>query len=140
MRRALFLSLFSIASSVGLVLAACGDSTFAPTNDADAASSNDAATDGGDGPDSGRVEGGAVGGDDGAPPPTTVKHVFVTSTTYDGKLAGSPGADAKCNLVAQGVSLPGTYHAWISTESIPAITNVKGNGPWYLKDGTTLVF
>lgn len=40
--------------------------------------------------------------------------MFVTSTTYDGDLGGSAGADAKCNARAAAAGLAGTYEAWIS--------------------------
>jgi len=41
--------------------------------------------------------------------------VFVTHESFDGNLGGVAGADAKCQLAADGASLPGTYMAWIAT-------------------------
>jgi alpha-tubulin suppressor-like RCC1 family protein len=46
------------------------------------------------------------------------KYVFVTSETYDGNLGGIDGANLKCQSLAEGAGLIGTYKAWLSNENI----------------------
>ncbi len=45
------------------------------------------------------------------------KLVFVTSATYDGDLGDLSGADDKCQGLASGAGLVGTFKAWISGSS-----------------------
>lgn len=67
---------------------------------------------------------------------TPWKTVFVTSQTYNGNLGGVSGADAKCQLLASGAGLSGTYKAWISTStSSPSITFNQSNDPYVLVNG-----
>lgn len=63
---------------------------------------------------------------------STAKRVFVSSATYYGALGGLGGADAKCNQLAQAASLPGTFVAWLSTDTTFAKDRVTGLGPWSL--------
>ena len=46
--------------------------------------------------------------------------VFVTSVSYRGDLGGLAGADMKCNQLAAGANLPGTYIAWLSGDNTNA--------------------
>ena len=80
-------------------------------------------------------------------PPTTRKRVFVTSTAYPGNLAsagqaadGLTGADNLCNLAAQASLKGGTWKAWLSSQSVSALTRLQDVGPWYqeLADGTVV--
>jgi len=62
--------------------------------------------------------------------------VFVTSTTYTGKLGGLSGADAKCQARADAAGLGGTWVAWLSDST----TNAKDRIPdtnvgYYRLDG-----
>lgn len=57
---------------------------------------------------------------------TTMKHFFVTATTYNGALGGIGGASAKCNIDAN--ALPGkTYHVVQNPDST---WNVNSIGLW----------
>jgi hypothetical protein len=65
------------------------------------------------------------------------KIVFVSSAKFTGNLGGVPGADAKCQQLAEAAGLPGTYKAWLSDKtSSPAATFTRWNGPYVLVDGT----
>jgi hypothetical protein len=74
--------------------------------------------------------------DAGRPPEPEPKplHVFVSSTTMTGNLGGVEGADARCNMLAQGAGLKGKYYAWLSTAGVNALDRTKGDGPWVLVD------
>jgi hypothetical protein len=48
------------------------------------------------------------------------KTVFVTSSTWGGNLGGVLGADAKCQSLADGAGLSGTYKAWLSSGAVSA--------------------
>ena len=65
------------------------------------------------------------------------KIVFVTSSKFTGNLGGVAGANAKCQQLAEGALLPGTYKAWLSDKtSSPATTFTRWNGLYVLVDGT----
>ena len=70
------------------------------------------------------------------------RHVFVTSTTYNGNLGGLSGADAKCRTAANSSSSiveNGTYLAWISDGSgSPSTRFTQSPGPYALPDGTII--
>jgi hypothetical protein len=66
--------------------------------------------------------------------------VFVTSDTWTGNFGGLAGADADCATAAQAASLGGSWKAWLSDSTTNAIDRIQDVGPWYLVDGTTLVF
>ena len=69
------------------------------------------------------------------------KRIFVTATSYiGGNLGGLAGADAKCNLSAQGATLGGTWKAWLSDFPTNAIDRITDVGPWFLVGTTTKVF
>jgi hypothetical protein len=53
------------------------------------------------------------------------KKVFVTSTVQNGNLGGLSGGDAICNARAQAAGLPGTYAAWLSTNSVQARNRIN---------------
>jgi len=70
------------------------------------------------------------------------KIVFVTSATFSGNLGGLAGADAKCQVEADGpasVVPSGTYLAWLSdgTDS-PDTRFAKSSHPYLLPDGTRI--
>ena len=44
-----------------------------------------------------------------------VYRVFLSSTNHFGALGGLAGADARCQELADGANLPGSYRAWLST-------------------------
>jgi hypothetical protein len=62
--------------------------------------------------------------------------VFVTSIEFTGaELAGLSGGDAKCQAVADGAGLPGTFKAWLSAGSQSPktrFTNIAKAGPYHL--------
>lgn len=65
-------------------------------------------------------------------PGAETKRVFVSSTLQNGNLGGLSGADRKCNQLAQAAGLPGTFVAWLSTDTVDAKDRVTGAGPWSL--------
>jgi hypothetical protein len=71
-----------------------------------------------------------------SPPPNVV---FVTSTTYTSNLGGLAGADAKCNQRAAAAKLSGKYVAWLSTETVDAISRLGNASGWVRPDGKPVV-
>jgi hypothetical protein len=73
---------------------------------------------------------------------TARKRVFFSSETdyYTGNLGGLAGADAKCNGLATGAGLGGTWKAWVSTSTVNAIDHIDDVGAFYLVDRQTLIF
>jgi len=67
--------------------------------------------------------------------PSSVKNVFVTSTTYEGNLGGLAGADATCNAVASGAGLPGVYRAWLSDSTASPSTRFTQSPIYELPNG-----
>ena len=70
------------------------------------------------------------------------KIVFVTSTSFSGNIGGVTGADAKCQIEADGqdsIVPTGTYFAWLSdgTQS-PDTRFTKSSHPYVLADGTRI--
>lgn len=62
-------------------------------------------------------------------------YVFTSSTAMvPNGFGGVTGADAECQRLADKASLPGKYHAWLSSLTEPARTRV-GNGGWIRTDG-----
>jgi hypothetical protein len=100
-------------------------------------------TSGGTGGSSGGGNGSTGGGNTGPS-----KRVFVTSTTYSGNFAGTPGArngldgaDILCNAAAAVGGLGGTWRAWLSDQGQTALGRIVGNGPWHKLDAErTLAF
>ena len=77
----------------------------------------------------------------------TGKRVFVTkqSVTGDiksvgGKSTGLESADAVCASEAASAGLDGRWVAWLSDAKTPAESRLKGEGPWYSADRSTVVF
>jgi hypothetical protein len=67
------------------------------------------------------------------------KRVFVTSTTYDGNLGGTDGADAKCQESADMAGLNGEWIAWLSTEQNNVRDRLDKNSNGYaLLNGTNI--
>ncbi len=65
--------------------------------------------------------------------------VFATSGTYNGNLGGITGADAKCQTAATGVSLGGTWKAWISDNGTSAASRIhQSAGGYMLLNGTRI--
>jgi hypothetical protein len=70
------------------------------------------------------------------------KRVFVTATKYAGDFDYGHSRDL-CTGAAQSAQLGGTWKAWVSIgspnqgDAYDAMANV---GPWYLVDGTTMIF
>lgn len=60
------------------------------------------------------------------------QRVFVTSTTYNGNLGGSAGADSKCAARASAAGLTGSYKAWISTTAEAASAHTTQYGTSYV--------
>ena len=64
------------------------------------------------------------------------KVVFATAATFDGKLGGLDGADAKCQALAVSAGLPGTYRAWISDATgSPSTRFTQSAIPYVRRDG-----
>jgi len=69
-----------------------------------------------------------------------VKRVFISSTSYTGALGGLTGADTKCQLLADSVSLGGTWKAWLSDSVTNAADRLThGEAGYYLIDSVTKV-
>jgi hypothetical protein len=80
------------------------------------------------------------------------RRVFVSSTTYTGLLDPTSSApngvddgDKACNALAQGAGLGGSWRAFLAGYKYPpgavsAVDHIADASPWYLVDGTTLVF
>jgi hypothetical protein len=70
------------------------------------------------------------------------KIVFVTSTSFNGNIGGVTGADAKCQIEADGqdsIVPTGTYFAWLSDETqSPDTRFTKSSHPYVLADGTRI--
>ncbi len=66
--------------------------------------------------------------------------IFVTSAQYTGLFFGLAGADAKCAAIATTRGLEGVYKAWLSGVLENALDRIKGNGPWYRMNSTTVIF
>lgn len=64
-----------------------------------------------------------------------LRRVFVTSAVFTGNLGGQAGADAKCQAAAKSASAPGTFRAWLSTDTAsPADDFVKSEVPYVRLD------
>ena len=104
----------------------------------DAAVADAGHTDGGS-VDSGPDDAGTLdsGPPDSGPPdaglPTNL--VFVTSTRVTAAMGGLAGADAICNARAAAAALPGTYVAWLSTDTVNAVDRLAGARGWLRTDG-----
>jgi hypothetical protein len=102
----------------------------------------DAAHDGGaDAPFDGGPDAPADAGADGAPDAAqdagSVLLVFVSSKLSTGNLGGLAGADATCQSLATKAGLPGTYKAWLSSQSTDAASRLThGSVPYKLVDGS----
>lgn len=64
------------------------------------------------------AEAGPVSTPEAAPPVDVrpVKRVFLTSTTSNGNLNGTKGADATCQTLAAAAGLSGTFRAWLTVD------------------------
>jgi hypothetical protein len=68
------------------------------------------------------------------------KKVFVTSTVTNGDLGGLSGADATCNSLASNAALGGTWVAWLSTDTVNAVSRLTpGSGPFLSADSLTFI-
>lgn len=68
--------------------------------------------------------------------PGPSKIIFVTSTRHDGDLGGPDGADAICAERASAAGLPGTFRAWLSSNTINAADRLEqSSGPYVRTDG-----
>jgi cysteine-rich repeat protein len=67
------------------------------------------------------------------------RRVFVSSSEYQGNLGGIAGADGKCQTLANGAGLGGTWMAWITTGSSSTSPEnrfpTKSAGPYVKVDG-----
>jgi hypothetical protein len=69
----------------------------------------------------------------------TERIVFVSSVLYDGNLGGLAGADSKCQGLAIGAGLPGTYKAWLSDSATSAFVRLTHSAvPYVLVDKTVI--
>lgn len=64
-----------------------------------------------------------------------LNRVFVTSTLQNGNLGGLAGADAICAARATAASLPGTYVAWLSTDTVDAVSRLGSARGFVRVDG-----
>lgn len=67
------------------------------------------------------------------------QRVFVTSTTYSGKLDGVVGADQKCQVRADAAKLGGAWKAWISDDKTSPFSRFKRyTTPYKLLNGQVI--
>lgn len=59
------------------------------------------------------------------------KKIFLTSTVYNGNLGGLSGADQKCQSLATAANLPGSWKAWLSTDTISAANRLTHSESGY---------
>ncbi|MBM4778820.1 MAG: hypothetical protein GQE15_14040 [Archangiaceae bacterium] len=83
--------------------------------------------------------GGSAGGGSAGGSATAMKRAFVTSRTWTGNLKGMAasgvlGADAKCQAAAAMANLPGTFKAYVSTDTLDALDRMADVGPWVTRD------
>jgi hypothetical protein len=71
----------------------------------------------------------------------TSKRIFVSSVLYTGNLGGVLGADQKCQALADGALLGGTWKCWISDDNgnTPSVRMTHFPGAYTLVDGMTPV-
>jgi hypothetical protein len=65
---------------------------------------------------------------------TPYNYVFVTSSGWN-RTSGVRGADELCAQQARRTGLPGTYRAWLSTSTTPALARLDGASGWIRLDG-----
>lgn len=68
------------------------------------------------------------------------KRVFAASAVHDGNLGGPSGGDALCDGAAQAAGLGGAFEAFLGTSAVAAPDRLRGEGPWWLVDGSRMVF
>ncbi len=61
--------------------------------------------------------------------------LFVTARTFSGNLGGLVGADAKCQLAADGAALGGIWTALLGTSTTRAVARLGDSSGWVLLDG-----
>ena len=121
MRPALAILLF--VPTTGLALTACGDDAGATDGGDRDAGDRDA----GGGGDAGNRDAGGGGGGN---------RIFVTSTKFDGNLGGLAGGDARCQELADGEGLGGSWLAWLGNGTDgPASRFVHSDSPYRLVSG-----
>ena len=59
--------------------------------------------------------------------------VFVTDQAFPADLGGLDGADKICQQTATGAGLSGTYRAWLSNDTLPAVGRITGGLLPYLR-------
>jgi hypothetical protein len=64
-----------------------------------------------------------------------IRRVFLTSQLFSASLGGTPGADAKCQSTADGVSLGGKWKAWLSDSFASPDTRFTHDGLFALVPG-----
>lgn len=74
------------------------------------------------------------------PSNATYKRVFAASVEHDGNFGGPSGGDALCNDAAHAAGLGSAFDAFLGTAAIAAPDRLQGAGPWYLVDGSRVVF
>lgn len=67
------------------------------------------------------------------------KVIFLSSSSYNGNLGGLQGADDKCQALAAGAGLAGTFKAWLSDGTTSAEDRLThSDTPYELIDGTRI--
>lgn len=85
-------------------------------------------------------DGNAVPGDGCSPECEDEFVMFVSSGVFNGNLGGTTGADAECKMLAESVSLTGTYVAWLSESDMnKASTDLPMSEPMIRRDGKVIV-
>lgn len=74
-----------------------------------------------------------------APCSSESRFVFVTSTVQGANFGGLEEADATCQTLANAAGVPGTFKAWLSSTTLPALARFAATGePYTLVDGTPI--
>jgi hypothetical protein len=115
-----------------VIVAGCSDNSAAGGN----GSGGDPST-GGAAPLGGAGGSPSTGGAGAGGETPLMKHVFVTSATFDGNLGGLVGGDLECQMLADAEGLGGTWMAWLSETSStsPSTRFTQSAEPYVLVGG-----
>jgi hypothetical protein len=66
-------------------------------------------------------------------------YAFITSETFNGNLGGLSGADGHCTRLAAAAGLPGSFKAWLSSDTVTASSRTLRAGGFIRTDGSIWV-
>jgi hypothetical protein len=63
-------------------------------------------------------------------------YAFITSSKYTANLGGLAGANTQCNLLAGAAGLPGSFTAWLGSDTVTAKERITKTGGFIRTDGS----